>query len=234
MKKVLPIVMLLLLLGTASNAQKLAKQMGEMACECYNDKAKDLIRKRDPEALAKACIQSAVEKNIKKLSALMEKDKPAFEEIMISTSTYIVECGGFKYLEDKNAALKEDISKAKTPKDTTLCAGMREGVFLYISDDMDDYYVERRDSVQFEYWGATDMIETRVIWDGACKYHTAHVRTNSDAVRKQLTPGQGVIVAITEVNGDEYTVLVEGPDGTQSTIKYKKMANREFKFIGKQ
>lgn len=236
MKKVLPILVLMLLLGTASNAQKLAKQMGEMACECYNDKAMDAMRKRDPEALAKACIKSAVEKNIKKLSALMEKDKGEFNAVMESTSAYIISCGGFNYLKEKNAEsskIIDDINNAKTPDDVTACEGMREGVFLFLSDDVKDYYIERRDSVQYEYWGENDMIETRVIWDSNCKYHTAHVRTNNDKVKQKLSPGKGVIVAITEVNGDEYTVIVEGPDGSQSTIKYRKIAGRDFKYIGK-
>lgn len=235
MKKILLLLLVLPLVVFDAQAQKLAKQMSAEACKCYNDEVNSVLRKLKPEELVSVCIKKAVEKYEKKLNAYVKGSKDEFDVLMTQTSLYIIECGGFDYLKNANGKFpvedEAEENSAEAPTDTA-CAGMKDGVFHFISDDVDDYYIERLDSLQFEYWG-DNMIETRVIWDSACKYHTAHVRTTSDAVRKKLTPGQGVVVAITKVEGDYYTVIVEGPDGSKSTIKYKKIANKEFRYIGK-
>ncbi|CAN5232735.1 hypothetical protein BH09BAC1_BH09BAC1_14900 [soil metagenome] len=77
------------------------------------------------------------------------------------------------------------------------CKGMHEGVFLYLPEEGSpingDYYVERKDSIQFEYWGEDgEYIQTKVIWDDACYYHTSHIGTNSEAVKKKLRQGKGL------------------------------------------
>jgi hypothetical protein len=86
------------------------------------------------------------------------------------------------------------------------CSGMKTGKF-YIPDPKLDYQIERTEEFQYEKIGKIE-ITTRIVWLSDCEYKLVFVKGNK-AYYKEVgknTPKPDVIVEVTEVEGNTYTI----------------------------
>lgn len=233
MKK-LQIILLMVAIAYGANAQKLIPKMSKDVCQCINSPENAIHKELLPEELLEKCFFISFKKHEKEITKIDEKGEKAMDDFTNELVMSIGGCGAFDYLQREG---KYDLTKVKPHTDATECAGMREGVFKYVTKESEqdrDAYFERQDTFQFEYWGTEGhYIETRTIWDESCRYHTAHVKTNSEETKKYISPGQGIKAVIVKVEKDIYTLFVERPDGTQTLIQYQKVTGKPFKYIGK-
>jgi hypothetical protein len=98
-----------------------------------------------------------------------------------------------------------DCSKAKTGK-------------FYIPDPELDYQIERTEEFQYEKIGKIEMT-LKIVWLSDCEYKLIFVKGNKayyKAVGKN-TPKPDVIVEITEVDGNTFTILY-APAGATSPM----------------
>ncbi len=222
---------------TAGNTDKLAEKVGKEACKCATDPSMAGYKEVDPEGHMKNCLIIAFRKYEKQVKAVEAGDKIAYNKFTVAVALYLKQCGAFNHVMDNSKPRPGgvDFANIKPHGNAEDCAGFREGVFTVLGEDTaigSGVFMERKDSIQFEYWGSEgEHSETRVIWDEGCRYHTSHIGSNSDEMKKNFTPGQGIKVVIMNVDGDIYSLGVQRPDGKIVVVRYRKLHAQPFKYI---